>query len=199
MCGPLRVPTTYELYAPAPAPGSLTFYGSFALSIGGDENGSEVYLERCGTHLHRLLTTAPLERPAVVGANTHEVVWMAHPGRFLSALTLPGLRPFTIRLPNRLIARTCSPEDCSTCVAQIALANQRLYVLTADPYHPHLLVTPTVSAHRCVQAGLPLLAAVRSSHTRSREASAGWLSTVDKRGPRHSMCRTDEPAGTLRR
>jgi hypothetical protein len=75
-------------------PGLLNFYGSFAVSIGGDENGSEVYLERCGTHRHRLLTETPLGAPAVVGANTHEVVWMAHPGRFLSALTLPGLRPF---------------------------------------------------------------------------------------------------------
>jgi hypothetical protein len=142
VCGPLRVPTTLEPYAAGPVPGSLTFYGSFALSIGGDENGSEVYLERCGTHLHRLLTKAPPERPAVVGANMHEVVWMAHPERFLSALTLPGLRPFTIRLPNRLVARTCSRDDYSTCVAQIALTNQRLYLLTAGPYPEHLWATP---------------------------------------------------------
>jgi hypothetical protein len=133
VCTPLRAPTIFGPYN-APVPGSLTFYGSFAVSIGGDQNGSEVYLERCGTHLHRLLTTAPLGRLAVVGANTHEVVWMAHPGRILNALTLPGLRPFTIRLPNRLVARTCSPDDYSTCVAQIGLTNQRLYLLTAVPY-----------------------------------------------------------------
>jgi hypothetical protein len=68
---------------------------------------------------------------------------MAHPGRFLSALTLPGLRPFTITLPNRLVARTCSPDDYSTCVAQIALTNQRLYLLTAGPYPEHVWVTPS--------------------------------------------------------
>ena len=132
VCAPLRVPTTFEPYGGPPA-GSLTFYGSFAVSIGG-ENGSEVYLERCGTRLHRLLTTAPLGGLAVVGANTREVVWMAHAGRILNALTLPGLRPFTIRLPNRLVAPTCSPDDYTTCVAQIGLTNQRLYLLTAAPY-----------------------------------------------------------------
>jgi hypothetical protein len=140
VCKPLRVPTIFGPYN-APAPGLLTFYGSFAVSIGGDGNGSEVYLERCGTHLHRLLTTAPLGGLAVVGANTREVVWMAHPP-FLSALTLPGLRPFTIRLPNRLVARSCSPEDYSTCVAQIALTNQRLYLLTAGPSPAHLWAAP---------------------------------------------------------
>jgi hypothetical protein len=140
VCTPPRAPTTFEPYG-GPVPGSLTFYGSFAVSIGGDQNGSEVYLERCGTHLHRLLSTVPVG-PAVAGANTHEVVWMARPGRILSALTLPGLRPFTIRLPNRLVARTCSREDYSTCVAQIALTNQRLYLLTAGLYHGYLWVTP---------------------------------------------------------
>ena len=130
VCRPLTVPRTYELYAPAPVPGSLTFYGRFAVGIGGDENGPRVYLERCGTHLHRLLTTAPREAVPVVGANTREVVWMSHP-YFLSALTLPGLRPFTIRLPKRLVARTCSPRYYSTCVAQItgtcaASHNQRI-------------------------------------------------------------------------
>lgn len=130
-CRPLTVPMTDELYAPAPVPGSLTFYGSFAVAIGGDKNGPRVYLERCGTRLHRLLTTAPLAADPVVGANTREVVWMSHP-HFLSALTLPGLRPFTIRLPRRLIARTCSPGYYSTCVAQIALTTHRLYLLTAS-------------------------------------------------------------------
>jgi hypothetical protein len=141
VCRPLTVPTTFELYAPGPVPGSLTFHGSFALAIGGGgENGPRVYLERCGTHLHRLLTTAPLEQSVVVGANTHEVIWMSHP-HFLSALTLPGLRPFTIRLPRRLIARTCSPDDYSACVAQIALTSRRLYLLTAS-YPAQLWTAP---------------------------------------------------------
>lgn len=138
VCRPLTVPMTYELFAPAPVPGSLTFYGSFAVAIGGDKNGPRVYLERCGTHLHRLLTTAPLEALPVVGANTREVVWMSDP-HFLSALTLPGLRPFTIRLPKRLVARSCSAEDDSTCGAQIALTNRRLYLLTPSASGPEQL------------------------------------------------------------
>ncbi len=141
VCRPLTVPMTYELFAPAPVPGSLTFYGSFALAIGGDENGPRVYLERCSMHLHRLLTTAPLEQSVVLGANTNEVIWMSHP-HFLSALTLPGLHPFTIRLPRRLVARTCSPDDYSACVAQIALTNRRLYLLTAS-YPEQLWTAPS--------------------------------------------------------
>jgi hypothetical protein len=138
VCRPLRVPAAFQPYAPGPAPGSLTFYGRFALAIGGNKTGSRAYLERCGTHLHRLLTDAPVERPTVVAANTHEVVWMSHP-HFLSALTLPGLRPFTITLPKRLVARTCSPDDYSTCVAQLALTNHRLYLLTATASYPEPL------------------------------------------------------------
>jgi hypothetical protein len=129
VCRPLRMPMAYELYAPTRVPGSLTFYGSFAVAAGGDEHGLRVYLERCGAPLRRLLTTAPPEALPVVGANTREVVWMSH-RHFLSALTLPGLRPFTIRLPKRLIAHSCSQDDYSTCVAQIALTERRLYLLT---------------------------------------------------------------------
>lgn len=138
VCRPLRVPTTVEPYALGRVPGSLMFYGSFGVAIGGNNTGSRAYLERCGTHLHRLLTKAPVEEPTVVGANTHEVVWMSHP-HFLSALTLPGLRPFRIRLPRRLIALTCSRDDYFTCVTQIALTNHRLYLLTATATNPEPL------------------------------------------------------------
>jgi hypothetical protein len=139
VCRPLSVPTTLPPYNTEPVPGSLIFYGSFALAIGGDRGASAAYLDRCGTRLHRLLTTADdptpddLVRPA---ANTREVAWIAHPRPFLSALTLPGLQPFTIRLPNRLVGRYCSPPDLRVCVAQIALTNHRLYLLTATPPYP---------------------------------------------------------------
>jgi hypothetical protein len=135
VCRPLRVPTTLPPYNVKPILGSVTFYGSFAVAIGGDLESNAAYLERCGTHLHRLLTSADgPELGAVVrpAANTREVVWIAHPRPFLSALTLPGLRPFTIRLPDRLVGRDCS-FDYHTCVAQIALTNHRLYLLTSTP------------------------------------------------------------------
>jgi hypothetical protein len=142
VCGPLSVPTALQVYSP-PGPGSLIFYGRFALSIGsygfsiGDYGNADVkvYLERCGTHLHRLVTKAATPDPEdtlLPAANTREVVWMAHPRPFLSALTLPGLKPFTIRLPNRLIASACSPDYYLGCVSQIALTNHRLYLLTAS-------------------------------------------------------------------
>lgn len=49
VCKPLRVPTN----------GTLTFYSSYALSTNNSQ-GDVSYLERCGTHLHLRLTTAPI-------------------------------------------------------------------------------------------------------------------------------------------
>lgn len=134
VCGPLSVPTAAQDYG-EPGPGALIFYGSFALAIGTDTNvDPEVYLERCGTHMHRLVAKAPYPTGMLYpGANTHEVVWMAHQ-RFLSALSLPGLRPFTIRLPARLPEAGCAPPApaYNSCLAQIALTNRRLYLLTPN-------------------------------------------------------------------
>ncbi len=125
VCRPLTVPTALNQYG-TPVPGSLRFYGRFAVSISGDTD-SDAYLERCGSHLHRFLTneTDSSDPSALVSANTHEVVWVAH-GSSLNALTLPGLRPFTIRLPPQ-VARGCSDPD--SCISQISLTDRRLYIL----------------------------------------------------------------------
>lgn len=141
VCRPLSVPTAAQPYGPT-GPGLLSFYGSFALSTGTYNNAiTKVYLERCGTHLHRLVTTAssPFPEDAVLpGANSHEVVWIARPRPLLSALTIPGLRSFTIRFPRRLITTACSsqPVDYRNCVGQIALTNHRLYLLQATATYP---------------------------------------------------------------
>jgi hypothetical protein len=99
---PLRVPTARQQFA-GPGPGSLTFYGRFAIALGTDPDANPTaYLEECGAHLHRLLAKGPypdgLLAPA---ANTHETVWMPRQTGQLTALTLPGLRPFRVRLPSR--------------------------------------------------------------------------------------------------
>lgn len=114
---------------------SLTFYGTFALATVINNNFDEnVYLERCGTRLHRLLWDRP---GALSGApptfNAHEVLWMAHPGPFLTALTIPGLQRFTIRLPKHLLGTSCtSPDDFADCIGGVALTNTRLYIVTAS-------------------------------------------------------------------
>jgi hypothetical protein len=140
LCLPLSVPTAWAPYETTPGLGSLVFYGSFALSIGTDFHlNDEIYLERCGTNLHRRVGAVTSYATGLTAANTHEVVWMAHPGPLLSALTLPRLQPFTIRVPTRLLDSACSTpnlDDPRECLSQIALTNHRLYLLTASPPYP---------------------------------------------------------------
>jgi hypothetical protein len=76
--------------------------------------------------------------PPTLAPRTRSGGWPTR-GPLLSAVTLRGLQPFTIRVPNRLVARTCSPNDYSTCVAQIALTNHRLYLLKASTSYPEQL------------------------------------------------------------
>ena len=134
VCAPLKVPTAWQLVGP-PEPGSLTFYGPFALAIGTDANLiPTAYLERCGTHLQRALVTAPypgnLLAPA---ANTHMVLWKSAHGLVLNGLTFPAERPFSVDLPRRITAGKCAPPTYTgACVLQIALTQHRLYVLI-DP------------------------------------------------------------------
>ncbi len=129
---------------PLSAPGGVspTFYGSSALSAVTDSTfNTGVYLERCGTRLHRLVSPVTPDGAGFTGANAREVVWMAHPGPFLTGLTIPGLRRFTIRLPERLLGSCTSPDDYRDCMSLIALTNKRLYILTAS-YPERVWVAP---------------------------------------------------------
>jgi hypothetical protein len=80
-----------------PGWGSLTPDGQFALAIGPD-NGA--FLERCGTHMRRLLRSGSGYSPA---SNAGVVVWQAAPDR-LTGLVLPSLQTFTIPLPSAVVA-----------------------------------------------------------------------------------------------
>jgi hypothetical protein len=143
-CRPLSVPTAFATYTTVPGLGSSVFYGSFALAIGTDFYlNDEIYLDRCGTTLHRRVGAVTSYADGLTTANMHEVVWLAHPGPLLSALTLPRLQPFTIRLPKHLLGTSCSSpalrDDYRDCVSQIALTNHRLYFLKASPSYPEQL------------------------------------------------------------
>ena len=130
VCRPLRLPTARQLFA-GPGPGSLTFYGEFAVALGTDQIADPTaYLERCGTHLHRLLIKGPYPSSLLApAANTHEAIWMPRQTGQLSGVTLPGLRPFSLRLPSRILDGACSAPQNTTCVTQIALTQHRLFVL----------------------------------------------------------------------
>jgi len=76
--------------------GPLTPEGQFALAV--DAHNS-VILERCGTHLRRVLTDGDTEVSSALASNTALVVWQSVTGR-LTGLFLPSLRTFAIPLPS---------------------------------------------------------------------------------------------------
>jgi hypothetical protein len=110
VCSPLAVPAGEEQGNEQQAPGSLTFYGRFAIAWGAAD-GSSYTLERCGTRKRRALPSAP-------AANPHEVIWSAGHRR-LAGVFLPSLRSFAVKLPARV-----------GNVGQVALGLHTLYVLS---------------------------------------------------------------------
>jgi hypothetical protein len=154
------------LSGPGPGPPLLRFSGNFALSaVSVHDFGEKVYLERCGTSLHRLLWYRPPSQNGFAPSiDAHEVVWMAHPGPFLTGLTLAGLRRFTIRLPEHLLGASCtSPDDFADCIGGVALTNRRLYLVTAS-YPPQVWAAPVPLPAKRHHAYAPL-----TSNRRSRQ------------------------------
>jgi hypothetical protein len=133
VCSPLRLPannigTTDLAVTPALEFGSLTFYGSFAISNGTSGFGPGPYLERCGTRLHEsvsrgqtYLNTHPLcDAPNCAPvANSRVVVWKTGPRRF-DGLFLPSLRRFSFAVPAAIGA-----------ASSIAMGYRDLYAVSA--------------------------------------------------------------------
>lgn len=76
-----------------PPDGSLEFGGWFALAL----YESNTYLERCGTRMHRLLTSSD----SASGIGSDLVVYVTDLRGPIHAISLPSLRRFTIALPRR--------------------------------------------------------------------------------------------------
>jgi hypothetical protein len=147
--------------------GSLTPDGQFALAIGAD-NGA--FLERCGTHMRRLLTSGSTEySPA---SNAGAIVWQAAPGR-LTGLFLPSLQTFTIPLPSAVVA---SQAGYGPGFA-LALTSRALYMhefggtlwQTASP----TALPRNMSGPRVTHSG-STLACVHGSWRNARRFSYAW-------------------------
>jgi len=107
VCSPLRVPITDSLVAPT---SWLVFDGRFAIASGA--NG--IFLDHCGTRLHRAL-----EPPyGAAGATTNAVIWQSGVRR-LTGLFLPSLRTFTLQAPE-------------VAEYQLALTTRTLYLLAPE-------------------------------------------------------------------
>ena len=91
-------------YPGMPPWGPLTPYGKFALAIGTNSNyGADVFLERCGTHMRRPLSSGNDNWPGPpLAANSRVIVWQTDTGR-LNGLFLPSLQAFTITLPSAIV------------------------------------------------------------------------------------------------
>jgi hypothetical protein len=131
LCSPLRVPRYYDIFSGF-GPGSMVPDGKFAIALGTDNSGiGLIYLERCGAHLHRLLTKAPYTGPPPPwAANGTSVVWQSARNE-LAGVFLPSLRRFTIRLPAAALPTGCQAPDLRTCFTEIALTAKHLYLLDA--------------------------------------------------------------------
>ena len=84
--------------------GPLTVDGNFVLVTGyscisGPTN--ETYLERCGSRLHRFITTTPPESASLLASASHVILWPTGTQQ-LGGIFLPSLRRFTLTVPNRL-------------------------------------------------------------------------------------------------
>ncbi len=100
VCSPLRVPkanigSEEDLYRWAARPGTMTFYGGSVMANGRfRDGGTGLFLERCGSYLHRFIDYDSYDD---VAANAHMVLWQSRDDQ-LSGLWLPSLRRFVIPL-----------------------------------------------------------------------------------------------------
>ena len=102
--------------------GSLTPEGQFAIATA---TPGEVFLERCGTTMRRLLTSPATEDSYAAAWNAGAIVWQTVPTE-LSGLLLPSLQTFTIPLPSGIAEPQGSTQEVP--VLALALTSDGLYV-----------------------------------------------------------------------
>jgi hypothetical protein len=112
LCRPLTVPPGVPpIPGVAPGPGSLSFYGSFAIT----SSGTGDVLERCGSRLKLAVGNG---NEQTLGASSRAIVWAAGSNsRRLDGLFLPSLRRFVIAT-----SPTTSPWE-------VVLSSGKLYVI----------------------------------------------------------------------
>lgn len=122
-CPGVRLIRREDPDGPAANPwGELTYEGQFALAT--TEVG-RVFLERCGTHMRRLLPHGWSEccLASDLGSNATVIVWQSARNR-LSGLFLPSLQKFTMPLPSAVVASEAQYETGF----ELALTSGALYM-----------------------------------------------------------------------
>jgi hypothetical protein len=130
LCKPFRVPNGFSDSYSGPAPGTIDFYGRFAVAfdwyLRSDGYVDQRYvLERCGSHLHQvLLGSVPGGFPLAI--NSYAVIWpdLGLANSTIHGAFLPSGHRFKIR--NVPISR---PPPALKEVQQVVLTQRTLYVL----------------------------------------------------------------------
>ncbi|HWK16627.1 MAG TPA: hypothetical protein VNR66_04170 [Solirubrobacteraceae bacterium] len=132
VCSPLRVPKANvgvegDAYQWAARPGTIRFYGSSVMANGRFRDGTTgLFLERCGSRLHRYIDTDIYTTPDVA-VNVHMVIWQRRHDQ-LAGLWLPSLRRLVIPLPAAVQA---TPFGAGNLYG-IYLSSSTLYALNED-------------------------------------------------------------------
>jgi hypothetical protein len=113
--------------------GSVTFGGQLAVTLDGQfalvtGSNDDVYLERCGTHMRRLLFNIQdsASEDGAIAWNAGAIVWQGAPATRLNGVFLPSLKTFTIPLPSAIFRPPGAGENLG--VFDIELSSDTLYV-----------------------------------------------------------------------
>jgi hypothetical protein len=138
LCSPLRVPQGFPTDETSAdhAPNPLTFAGRFAAGIGLYMRGglweSRLLLERCGSRLHRVLTTQiTSDYTAQFAINHHAVIWQNYRGGPIHGIFLPSLQKFTIALPPHLTRLPQAPLFLTSRSLYLAVGAGKVIVTTS--------------------------------------------------------------------
>jgi hypothetical protein len=125
LCEPLTVPRGFSDQDSGPVPGTIAFYGQFAVALdwyqsSGGYVDQRYVLEHCGTDLYQvLLNSVPSGFPFAISSNA--VIWPGlHFDKTLHGVFLPSRQQFKI---------TNLPLPVDTSVQQLVLTRRTLYAL----------------------------------------------------------------------
>jgi hypothetical protein len=129
VCAPVTVPVNGQDNPESPATvyGSVVSDGRFQIAT---SNGGS-YLEKCGSHLHQLLTFTSYPGCAHQACsppfNAHAILWQSKPGR-LTGVFLPSVKRFTIAVPATVDRQAESEQFVNGNQYELALTTHTLYL-----------------------------------------------------------------------
>ena len=146
LCSPLRYPRSFNGSINAWEPGSLTFYGRFALATGDirpPEGGivARYRLHRCGTALDMAIYPIPYQPGNFPGsfvplvASCRALIWIRARDGALVGRFFPTLQQFRLRAPAGATIRP--PQTETPGFTLTALTKRTIYITTVNVKQPY--------------------------------------------------------------